>query len=166
MVSLLGFSDFDLQGYPPPSHSILCSTPGPESVAPRSVASVGTEEHCCPQRSKAGWNLPKEPAGRLKHTRKENTKSLPAVRLTKYRFPAPQQRSSARLSAVASTPPLRVLSNSTSGPPQTFSLEPSLSPCLLRDGFERQPGSSCPEAAEMNLTRIHEDAGSIPGLAQ
>ena len=28
------------------------------------------------------------------------------------------------------------------------------------------PGSSCCGAAEMNPTSIHEDTGSIPGLAQ
>ena len=30
----------------------------------------------------------------------------------------------------------------------------------------RSPGSSCCSAAETNPTSIHEDTGSIPGLAQ
>ena len=33
-------------------------------------------------------------------------------------------------------------------------------------GKEGGLGSSCCSAAEMNLTGIHEDMGSIPGLAQ
>ena len=32
--------------------------------------------------------------------------------------------------------------------------------------FQRKEGSSCHGSAETNLTRIHEDAGSISGLHQ
>ena len=36
----------------------------------------------------------------------------------------------------------------------------------MNNGLKNLPGSSHPGSAEMNLTSIYEDAGSIPGLAQ
>ena len=36
----------------------------------------------------------------------------------------------------------------------------------MQDEKKGHGGSSCCSAAEMNTTRIHEDAGSIPGLTQ
>ena len=36
----------------------------------------------------------------------------------------------------------------------------------MNNGLKNLPGSSHPGSAEMNLTSIYEDAGSIPLLAQ
>ena len=37
---------------------------------------------------------------------------------------------------------------------------------VWEEGLYKKCGSSGPGAAETNLTSIHEDAGSIPGLTQ
>ena len=49
---------------------------------------------------------------------------------------------------------------------QGFSTYPCLAHSLCSVSVKEKIRSSCRGSAEMNLTSIYEDAGSIPGLAQ
>ena len=74
-----------------------------------------------------------------KETQTQKTQSL-IVRLTKYRFPNPQQLDSARLSTTVLTPSLRVLPREICFRSSTDFLCRPLSACLVKGGFEIHPG--------------------------